>query len=424
MRQEKRGWNPTDGAYTWTRGSSLRQLSIAIFGNTNNYPMLLAQGLRLLGHNVHLVLNRKELLHRPEARYPDWAMAYPDWVVDCSNLSDEDIAFETPAIDQVIHQLTHNVDLVILNDVGPALASYLRTPYAVVLTGSDLAYYANFDSLQMRTSMWDPEFKRSLQGRRYLLCMADLVARQRDGILGAEVVCYGQRGLVPSGDQILDGIGVSDARRLMLYFSNTIDLQAQPAARNSKLTILCGSRIVYRPEHNPALSAMDFKGTDVLLKGFALYCQRGGDGVMRLPRKGQDLQGAIDLISELAITERIHWLDEMSLTQFYGEMIAADLVCDQFGTSFPGMVTTDAYALGRPVMAKLRPEIFSQRFPEALPGCHAETPEQIADYLMMMEKNNSVLEDMGRKSRAYAEAYLSPESMAKQLLDRCGLCVE
>ena len=396
----------------------MKKLSIAIFGNTNNYILLLAQGLRLLGHSVRIVINRKERLHRPEFRYPEWEDNYPEWIVDCSYLSDDDIAFEAPAIDQAVHQLTHNIDFVILNDVGPALASYLRVPYAVVLTGSDLAYYANFDSLQMKTSMWDPEFRRSLQGRRYLCRMADLIARQRDGILGAEVVCYGQRGLVPSGDQMLDCIGVNDARRLMLHFSNTIDLQAQPPAKNNKLTILSGSRIIYRPDHNPALSAIDFKGTDILLKGFALYCMRGGGGQLRLVRKGQDLQGAIDMISELAITERIHWLDEMSIIQFYEKMTAADLVCDQFGSSFPGMVTTDAYALGRPVLAKLRPEIFSKRFPEPLPGFNAETPEQIANYLIMMEKNRDVLVDMGQKSRAYAEAYLSPESMAKQLIKK------
>lgn len=402
----------------------MTSLSIAIFGNTNNYLLLLAQGLRGLGHHVRLVLNRKELLHRPEARYPEWGAAYPDWIVDCSNLSNEDIAFETPAIDQAIHHLTHKVDLVILNDIGPAFASYLKTPHAVVLTGSDLAYYANFDSLKMQTRMWDPEFKRSLQGRRYLRRMADSVARQRDGILGAEVVCYGQRGLVPSGDQILDSIGVRDERRLMLHFSNTIDLKPQPLVQNGKLILLCGSRVVYRPDNNPALSAMDFKGIDVLLKGFALYCQSGGEGELRLPRKGQDLQAAIDLISELAISTRVRWLDEMPLLRFYEEMIAADVVCDQFGSSFPGMVTTDAYALGRPVMAKLRPEIFSQRFPEPLPGFDAETPEQIATHLMMIGRNRRLLVDMGQKSRAYAEAYLSPESMAKQLLKRCGLCVE
>lgn len=398
--------------------SRVRQLSIAIFGNINNYPLLLAQGMRLLGHNVRLMLNRKELLHRPEARYPDWATAYPDWIVDCLNLSDEDIASETPALDHVTHQLTHNIDLVILNDVGPALATYLRAPHAVVLTGSDLAYYANFDSLQMRTSMWDPEFKRSLQGRRYLRRMADFVARQRDGILGAEVVCYGQRGLVPSGDQLLDDIGVSDERRLMLHFSNTIDLKAQPAIRNERLTILCGSRIVYRSECNSALSAIDFKGTDVLIRGFAEYCQRGGQGELRLPKKGQDLDAARELINELGIADRSTWLPEMPLAEFYEEMAKADLICDQFGTSFPGMVTTDAYALGRPVMANLRNEVFGQRFPEPLPGFNAKTPEEIADHLIMIENNRELLGEMGMKSRAYAEAYLSPESMARQLLDK------
>lgn len=393
-------------------------LSISIFGNTNNYLLLLAQGLRSLGHDVRLIINRKELLHRPEARYPEWASSYPNWVVDCSNLTDEDIAFETPAIDQVIHHLRQNIDFVILNDVGPTFASYLRTPHVAVLTGSDLAYYANFDSLEMRSRMWDPEFKRCSQGRRYLRRMADLVARQRDGILGAEVVCYGQRGLVPSGDQILDSIGVRDERRFMLHFSNTIDLKAQPFVQNDKLIILCGSRIVYRPNHNSALSAMDFKGTDVLLNGFALYCQQGGTGELRLPRKGQDLQAAIDLIAELAISERVRWLDEMPLARFYEEMIAADVVCDQFGSSFPGMVATDAYALGRPVMAKLRPEIFSHRFSEPLPGFNAETPEEIASHLLRMEKNRTILYEMGQRSRAYAEAYLSPESMANQLLEK------
>ena len=128
MKQEKRGWNPTDGTYTWTRGSSLRQLSIAIFGNTNNYPLSLAEGLISLGHSVRLILNRKELLHRPEARHPEWAASYPDWIVDYSDITDEDIACEMPVIEHLLQHLTNEVDLVILNDVGPALAGYLQSP--------------------------------------------------------------------------------------------------------------------------------------------------------------------------------------------------------------------------------------------------------------------------------------------------------
>jgi glycosyltransferase involved in cell wall biosynthesis len=392
-------------------------LSIAIFGNTNNYPLLLAQGLKALGHSVRLIINRKDILHRPEARYPAWASSYPDWVFDCSDITDEDIAYKTPAIEGAIRHLTHNVDLAILNDSGPALANYLRAPHVVVLTGSDLAYYANFESIQMRTDMWSPEFKRSPQGRRYVLNFADFVARQRDGILAAEVVCYGQRGLVPSGDRLLDEIGVQDQRRLMLHFSNTVDLHPQKPPKNRRLSILCGCRIVYRPEKNPTLSEMDFKGTDVLIKGFAEYVKRGGQGRLRLPRKGQDLTAAISLIADLGIGGSIRWLDETPLAGFYQEMRAADLVCDQFGSSFPGMVTTDAFALGRPVIANLRNEIFGKRFGEPLPGFDARTPEQICEHLALVEGNRDLLADMGRRSRVYAERFLSPQSMAEQLLE-------
>ena len=404
--------------------NGMSKLSIAIFGNTNNYPLLLAEGLMSLGHNVRLVLNRKEALHRPEARNPEWANNYPDWIFDCSNITDEDIAFETPAIDQAIYHLTHKVDLAILNDVGPAFAGYLQSTFVALLTGSDLAYYANFDSLQMRSSIWDNGFKRSFQGRRHLRRMADFVARQRDGILAAQIVSYGHRGLVPEGDRLLDAIGVMDEQRMMLYFSNVHGLAARRPTGNEKLGILCGSRIVYRPECNPALSAMDFKGTDVLIRGFAEYCQQGGQGELRLPQKGQDLESARKLIKKLGIADQIAWLPEMPLAEFYEEMAKADLICDQFGSSFPSMVTTDAFALGRPVMANLRNEVFSGVFSKSLPGYDVQTSSEIASCLFKAENDRALLERMGLESRAYAETYLSPESMAKQLLSRCGLCAE
>ncbi|QAZ69588.1 hypothetical protein C3Y92_20090 (plasmid) [Solidesulfovibrio carbinolicus] len=202
----------------------------------------------------------------------------------------------------------------------------------------------------------------------------------------------------------------------MLFISNTVDIQPQRAPRNERLTILCGCRIVYRPDKHPALGAIDFKGTDILIKGFAQYIRSGEQGILRLPRKGQDLDAAITLISDLGIEKHIDWLDAMPLARFYQEMSAADLVCDQFGTSFPGMVTTDAFALGRPVMAKMRNEIFGKLFPEPLPGFDAVSPEQICEHLMAIRKDSDLLETVGQKSRNYAEKYLSPEAMAKNLL--------
>ncbi|WP_161599858.1 glycosyltransferase family 4 protein [Roseibium sediminis] len=403
------------------RKKSMRPLEIAIFGNTNNYPLLLAQGLQKIGHNVRLILNRKEILHRPESRYPHWTGAYPSWVHDCSDMSDDDIAFKTPAINQAIHHLTRQVDLAILNDTGPAFATYLSCPHVALLTGSDLAYYANFDTVSLRSNVWAPEFKRSSSGRRHSLEFANFVARQRDGILSASVVCYAQKGLVPSGDQMLEQIGVSDSDRLMLYFSNTIDLDPREPPSNERLTILCGSRIVYRHDRNPCLGAIDFKGTDVLLKGFALYANSGGRGRLRLFRKGQDLDAAIDLVAALDIKDRVSWIDEMSMSSFYEEMAAADLICDQFGTSFPGMVTADAMALQRPVMANFKSEFFKQRFSEPLPGFDVRTPEEIAFQLTAIDKDRRLLTEMGRRSRIYAETQLSPQVMAKTLIEKLNM---
>lgn len=55
--------------------NGMSKLSIAIFGNTNNYPLLLAEGLRSLGLKVRIVLNRKKLLHRPGVGYPELTKA-------------------------------------------------------------------------------------------------------------------------------------------------------------------------------------------------------------------------------------------------------------------------------------------------------------------------------------------------------------
>jgi hypothetical protein len=111
-------------------------------------------------------------------------------------------------------------------------------------------------------------------------------------------------------------------------------------------------------------------------------------------------------------------LPEMPLADFYEEMAKADLLCDQFGTSYPGMVTTDAYALGRPVMANLRNEVFSSVFSKPLPGFDVKTSSEITKCLLKVENDRSLLVQMGHESRTYAETYLSPKSMAKRLLQK------
>ncbi|BCA54217.1 hypothetical protein W02_13570 [Nitrospira sp. KM1] len=396
-------------------------MKIVIFGNTNNSPLLLAEGLRTLGHNVILLVNRRDLLHRPETRFAEYRRnGYPSWILDYSHVTDEDIACDTGALDDVLHQLTEHVDLVVLNDVGPALSSYLKAPHVVFLTGSDLSYYSNFCSVLSMSHSWSKQFSRSIQGRRQIRRMTDLISRQRNGIASARIVCTVPRGAVPEGDGLLDAIGVTDEQRMPLHLSNVHGLKPRPLGEGPTLRILGGSRIVFRAECHQGFGQIDFKGTDVLLSGFAEYVRRGGKGELTLIEKGQDVGSARHLIKELNIGARTRWLQEMPMHEFYEAMSAADLVCDQFGSSVPGMVTTDAYALGRPVLCNFRNEIFAPYYPKPFPGFTAVTKEDVAQHLLAVEQNRASLEQMARESRDYAEQYLAPEKVAERLLQRCG----
>ncbi|WP_156302224.1 glycosyltransferase [Methylogaea oryzae] len=225
---------------------------------------------------------------------------------------------------------------------------------------------------------------------------------------------------MPGNDYILDTLGVTDKKRLDIWFANVDGIDPQPMPNNEKLSVFCGSRVSFRPDCHPKLSAQDFKGTDILLKGFGGYCRLGGQGKLSLIRKGQDVEAACQLIDELGIVDRVCWYDEMPTWQFYENMASADLICDQFSATLPGLVTSDAYALGRPVMANFRNESFSSRFPEVLPGFDVSTADEVADQLITLENNREVLTDMGLRSREYAEKYLSPKSMAASLLERLG----
>jgi glycosyltransferase involved in cell wall biosynthesis len=394
----------------------MKQLRIAIYGNINNSPLRLAEGIRYLGHDVHLFVNRKEILHRPESLYPSWIGAFPSWIHDVSDVSDEDIAYESPRLFGLLDRLNDNYDLSILNDSGPALACYLKAPHAVALTGSDVSYYANFSTILVRTNCWANHFKRSTSGRADIIRWTNLIAKQRDGIASARLVIHPVRGLVPSNDDLLHCLGIDDEARLELWPSATNQLEFTPQPNNNPLRIFSPSRVNITIGSSGFMSAQDIKGTDILIRGFYEYCQRGGKGQLHLIKKGENIEHARQYISDLNISNKVIWHDEMTTSRLRDEMKKFDLICDQFTATPSGLITSDAYAMGRPVMANFSREKFPNRFPEPLPGFNATTPEEISDHLIAIEKNPAVLETVGAQSRAYAEEYLSPQIMASKLL--------
>ena len=204
-------------------------MKVGFFGNTNNYPFMLAQALRELGHDVMFVVTSQELLNRPESRYPDFLQGYPDWIVDAAQITEWDLITLSPSLAHVLDVLS-TCDSLVLNFIGPSLWPLLRRPAIALLTGSDLEYYANFATVNVRTTNWDPAYRASAEGQINLNLLREFIQRQREGIREAAAVRYMPRGLVAAGDALLDELGVPDERRVFLP-------SAELAPRHSEASI-------------------------------------------------------------------------------------------------------------------------------------------------------------------------------------------
>jgi glycosyltransferase involved in cell wall biosynthesis len=401
-------------------------MKIGIFGNTNNYPKLLAQGLKNLGCEVRLVVNRPEDLHRPESKQPDLAGNYPSWIGDFSALVSSPVVTESPLIPEVMRFMGDDLDAVFLNDVGPALNDgRFKCPVLALLTGSDLLYHASRVSVTERISGWPPEWHHTPRGKRTLAQLEQVVEAQREGIRRAQAVSFMLPGTIPEGDEILRSLGVDlqDPRRFFVYLSNTIDLAHGPAPQRRRMRVFNGARIIWNRPLPPGFSDLDDKGTDVLVKGFAAYLGRGGEGELRLVNKGYDVERTRQLIAELGIGEDVEWLDELPLTAFYEEVEKADVVCDQFGTSMPGMVALDAMAMGRVVLSNFRLEHMGPYYPPPHPFLQAATPDEVCEALWSLYLHPAKRAEMGAQASAYVRAHRSPEANARLCLDRLGLAL-
>jgi hypothetical protein len=361
-----------------------------------------------------LVVNRREPLHRPESKFPTIAGKYPGWILDCSRLDEEEFVAATPRIDPVLAFLANGSHGLVLNDLGPSLHQLCGLPSVAFLTGSDATYYAEPRTTNLRHHGIDPAFAESVVGRRSRARWDAFIARQRDGIRAARVVSAPFVGLVPQIDALLTDLGVPDLRRDYFYLADTTNPPTRPGRRTGRLRVVNGARLTWKKPLPAGFSSQDDKGTDRLLAGFAEFVRRGGDAELLLFRKGIHVQETERLAADLGISARIVWRDEMPLNAFYAELAEADIVCDQFGDSFPGMVAMDAMAMGLPVVADFQPEIMASRFPVEIPAFHARTPDDIAKQLNVLAASPERRIDAGRAARHFARAHLSPASAARR----------
>jgi glycosyltransferase involved in cell wall biosynthesis len=399
-------------------------VKFGFYGNANNYPFMLALALKRLGHEVLFIVLSPDPLCRPESRYPEIRWPYPPWICDLSG--PPRWRYLLPGLGRKrVLSLLNTCDFAVLNEEGPALASALSVPHLVLLTGSNLELFADHhkasilrDQLLSTPSGW----------ARFLNCIFPtavirslLTTPQRRGIRDAELVTFFPRGLIPNGDRLLAEIGVQDSKRMDMLIADLHLNSFVPPPTNPVLRVFNVSRFTWKAEPETDLTDLDYKASDVMIRGIGSFRRKHRIPLdLRFVRKGRHIAESVKLVGECGLADQVTWLDELTQLQVRDEYSKADVVFDQLGNGAVAMGGLEAMAIGRPLIANGRPEIFERLTGEVSPICQARTPEEVCAQLARLARDPAERERVGLASWRYVEKHFSSDAAARQILTRLG----
>jgi glycosyltransferase involved in cell wall biosynthesis len=394
-------------------------VKIGCFGNNNNYPFLLAEALRELGHDVVLFVNKRGRLDRPESRDPGlFGTGYPDWVVDVAASSEQDWIALQPSVGPVLDRLAA-CDALILNDLGPSLQPLLDKPAITFLTGSDLDYYASLDTPALRLIGASPQYRDSPGGRAHAAQLHEFVERQRQGLRASVAVNWALPGLFPASERLLAEIGVTPQQLVNLQMADLRRIAPSPPPHNDPPRVLCATRLTWKLPVAAGRSELDYKGSDLMVRGLGRFHRRTGRPLdIRLVRKGQHLDETEQLLAEEGLQDQVTWCDEMALAELWREFGRSDLVFEQLGGSIVSMVALDVMAAARPVVGNTRPDVATVFSAADSPICQARTADEVAEQLQRLCGDRALRERLGGAGRAFVERHFSPERAARTCLQR------
>jgi glycosyltransferase involved in cell wall biosynthesis len=391
-------------------------LRIGFIGNTVNYPFTLAAALVKRGVDVRMLLIDPEEQMRPSPEAILRHSGREGWVYDVAPLRTWDVILPTVQRRRAL-RLLRDCDAIVANSWGIALAATIDRPLFVISTGSDLDTLANPDYLH----------EIGAEGASGLLARARrtakrwlyrrLVPLQREGFCRAVGVEYAWPGVLPHGDALLAGMGISADRRYCFSLTDLDELARQPQSDNTPLQLLGIARVNWKLPLWAGASVLDNKRTDLLLRGVARHYERTGHAIdLRLFRKGRHIAETERLAEELGIASQLTWLEQGSREMFRAAVIAADVVADHFGEGTMGTGGRDAFALGRPVLAGGDVNAFMTSVGEPLPVVHATNAESIADAIERL-KDPAERNTVADRARSYAERHFSADTAADTVLN-------
>ncbi|PKR86802.1 glycosyltransferase family 4 protein [Heyndrickxia camelliae] len=107
-------------------------------------------------------------------------------------------------------------------------------------------------------------------------------------------------------------------------------------------------------------------------------------------------------------------LEKVSHEQAMQTYLKSDIIIDQLLCGSYGMLSVEAMAMGKPVVAYIRDDV-REHFPADLPIVQA-TPDNLDEVLLKLIQNPSLRHEIGMKSREYVEKYHSVKNVVDDLI--------
>jgi len=135
---------------------------------------------------------------------------------------------------------------------------------------------------------------------------------------------------------------------------------------------------------------------------------------VRLISFGADVEAAKLYVDESGLASYVYWLPQLTQSAFLDEMAQADVVLENFGNdSCLGMAGRDAIAMGIPVVASGKSDIFERVLGEPLPIYEARTPDEISARLHEMISDPVGVARHSLSARAFASRWFSARRAAE-----------
>jgi glycosyltransferase involved in cell wall biosynthesis len=199
--------------------------------------------------------------------------------------------------------------------------------------------------------------------------------------------------------------------------ADTTLVQYSPPPHNPVTRVFNSARLTWINEPGTDLTVLDYKGTDRVIHGLALFKERYRLPLkIRLVRIGRHVTETRQLIDRLGLSDQVTWLDYLTQIQFRDEVRAADIVIDQVADGTVAMSGLEALAAGRPLIANARAEVIAPVLGAPSPICQASSAEEVCEQLHRLVSSAEERVRLGIVGREYVEKYFSADAVAARLL--------